>query len=100
MATGCIVLLKGSESLPKGLRACLGGLRGFQRDLWACQMGMRANQRDLRDCQEGLRAWGNGRMDLQKEFCLILQDFDPCWGRCPIKCPKASNGQQFPCLAT
>ena len=60
-------MLKGSESLPEGLRACLGGLRGCQRGLWACQMGMRANQRDLRDCQEGLRAWGNGRMDVQMD---------------------------------
>ena len=60
-------MLKGSESLPEGLRACLWGLRGCQGGLWACQMGMRANQRDLRDCQEGLRAWGNGGMDVQMD---------------------------------
>ena len=55
-------MLKGSESLPEGLRACLWGLRGCQGGLWACQMGMRANQRD---CQEDLRAWGNGCMDTE-----------------------------------
>ena len=59
-----MVLLKVTESLPEGLRACLGGLRGCQRGLWAYQMGMRANQRDLRDCQEGRRNWGNGHMDV------------------------------------
>ena len=80
MATGCIVLLKGSESLPEGQRACLGGLRGFQRGLWACQIDMRANQRDLRDCQQGLRAWGNGGMDVQMDrqnFFLLYRTFSP-----------------------
>ena len=79
----------GFRAIKMGLRASWRGLRANWMGLRAGLRGLRASWSGLRASQQGLWAsqrgggWGDGLEDGQTEFLPILQDFVPCWGRCP-----------------